>query len=150
MFYKYLNPILSYVYISMHESKHIYTAKLLQVNSYIERSALCLVQISKPNILGLYIYTEHDTVASLPCAFIRGSYIVNQILCKIKLMYQQYLYYCSVERSNSQPARIYYLFKTITDNQVFRIVSTLRLRIHEERINSKAKQNLHSAFTRRQ
>ena len=55
-------------------------------------------------------------------------------------MYQQYL------------ARIqliaYCRFKIITQNQIFRIVSTLRLRIHEERINSKAHQNLHG-FTLR-
>ena len=28
------------------------------------------------------------------CVFIQGSYFANQILHKIKLMYQQYLYYC--------------------------------------------------------
>jgi hypothetical protein len=110
-----------------HAWKQKYLYSQATASEFIYRT-FCMryvLQISKPNILGLYIYTEHDTVASLPCAFIRGSYIVNQILCKIKLMYQQYLYYCSVERSNSQPTRIYCLFKTITDNQIFRIVSTL-------------------------
>jgi hypothetical protein len=52
------------------------------------------------------------------------------------------------ERSNSQPAKIYCFFKTITHNQIFRILSALRLSIHEERISSKAQQNLHG-FTLR-
>ena len=63
----------------MHESKHIYTAKLLQVNSYIERSALYVLQISKPNILGLYIYTEHDTVAYV-CVYSRLLYCQPNIM----------------------------------------------------------------------
>jgi hypothetical protein len=54
------------------------------------------------------------------------------------------------ERSNSQPAKIYCFFKTITHNQIFRIVSTLRLSIHEERISSKAQQNLHGFTLRSQ
>ena len=82
------------------------------------------------------------------CAFIQGSYFANQILRKIKLMYQQYLYYCSNEAIPSALGYSCCPFKIITQNQLFRIVSTLRLRIHEERINSKAKQNLHG-FTLR-
>ena len=88
---------------------------------------------------------------TLSCVYV-AVYLFKALICEPNIAQNKVdvsaIFILLFERSNSQPAKIYCFFKTITHNQIFRIVSTLRLSIHEERISSKAQQNLHG-FTLR-